>query len=227
MKSLLPPEFHENVKTIQKITLIREILLEYYSIQKGGVRDIELNRMINSCIKKDCAAFRISELSLSRNIIWRYYGYEGAPEQTRQQKNIIIHKNTSEHKEIRRLKEVLRDKRGIERYYIPDSNNPIDQEIVRKIRDNKEIFHVGIEERKCRVILAKRLSLRGVHSQTEKSRADSQIYNHIEARCIRQNRNWNDVVRELFCIHLNIKQIDKSKQFKGCTTDLKVVQAII
>ena len=94
MKSLLPPEFHENVKTIPKITLIREILLDYYSIQKRGVRDIELNRMINSCIKKLCAAFRISELSLSRNIIWRYYGYEGAPEQTRQQKNIIMHENT-------------------------------------------------------------------------------------------------------------------------------------
>jgi hypothetical protein len=210
MKSQLPPEFHEEVKIVPKITLIREILLEYYSIQKEGVRNRELNRMINSCIKKDCAVLRISELGLSRNIIWRHYGYEGAPEQTKQQKNIIIYKNTtSEHKEIRRIKEVLRDKRGIERYYILDPYNPIDQAILKRIRGNNENFYIGIEERKCRVILSKRLNLRGVHSQKEKSRADSQIYNGIEARCIKQNKNWNDVVKELFCIHFNIKQIDE------------------
>jgi hypothetical protein len=91
MKSQLPPEFHEEVKTVPKITLIREILLEYYNIPKEGGRIRELNRMINSCMKKDCAEFRISELSLSRNIIWRHYGYEGVPEETKQQKNIITY----------------------------------------------------------------------------------------------------------------------------------------
>jgi hypothetical protein len=227
MKSQLPPEFHEEVKIVPKITLIREILLEYYNIPKEGVRIRELNRMINSCIKKDCAEFRISELSLSRNIIWRNYGYGGVSEETKQQKNIIIHKNTTlEHKEIRRIKEALRDKQGIEKYYILDSNNPIDQAILKRIRGNNENIYIRIEERKCRVLLSKRLSLRGVHSQKEKSKADSQIYNHIEARCIKQNRNWNDVVRELFCIHFNIKQIDESKQFKGCTMDLKATQPI-
>jgi hypothetical protein len=162
----------------------------------------------------------IRKLSLSRNIIWRHYGYEGVPGESNQKRNAIIYKNsTSEHKEFKRIKEELRDKQGIEKYYIPDPNNPIDQEIMRSIRGNNENIYFGIEERKCRVLLSKRLSLRGGHNQKEKSRANSQIYNSIEARCVKQNRNWNDVVRELFCVHLNIKQIDNQN-------DLMVVQRI-
>lgn len=98
----------------------------------------------------------------------------------------------------------LENKIGIAKYFTPDPNNPIDQDIVRKIRqcDKRNVTYIG-EERICRLILSKRI---GKGIGREKKKADTLIRNRIQNLCQRQNKDWNDVVRQLFCIEFGIKQ---------------------
>ena len=98
---------------------------------------------------------------------------------------------------------VVHDKRGIEHYFTPDPNNLIDQEILKRIRGND--IHLGLEERKCRIILSRRLHLGGIYDSKDKTRIDDVIFSAIKSKCKKQNRLWTDVVREVFCIHFNIK----------------------
>jgi hypothetical protein len=133
----------------------------------------------------------------------------------RDKKREIKKKQEKEQTErIKQEKELLQDKRGIEKYYSPDLNNHVDQEIVRRIKDNSQTF-VG-EERICRSIMSHGLRL-GIGSK-DKKRIDAEILLGIEKRCKRYNKGWNETIRELFCIEFNIKPLNDSK------TDLKVTQ---
>ena len=54
--------------------------------------------------------------------------------------------------------EILKDKRGIEKYFLPDLNNPLDQEIIQKVRNGNNCRKSPIgEERTCRMILGRRV----------------------------------------------------------------------
>ena len=100
--------------------------------------------------------------------------------------------------------EILKDKRGIEKYFLPDLNNPLDQEIVQKVRNGNNCRKSPIgEERTCRMILGRRVGGKGIGQ--EKQKTDSLIKARIQKLCIKHQRSWNDTVRELFCIEFNIK----------------------
>ena len=115
--------------------------------------------------------------------------------------------------QIKKEKENLMDKVGIEKFFTPNLDDPIDQEIVRRIKD-KGISYInnrncnltpGFEERVCRSILVKRLKSKGLNAYHANEKTDNLIKSKIEVICLKQQRLWNDVVRELFCIEFNIK----------------------
>lgn len=113
----------------------------------------------------------------------------------------------------------IQDKQGIEKFYTPDPNNVIDQEILHNIRgDDFSYSRIVSEESKCRNIIARRVNL-GVRSN-KKERMDADIMIAVERRCKRLDNGWNETVRELFCIEFNIKQ--------QCTnTDIRKAPEII
>jgi hypothetical protein len=122
---------------------------------------------------------------------------------------------------INQKRNLLRDKHGLERYFIPDTNNEIDREIVKRIKELTSISNrTKNAENICRKILVKRLSTRVKCSAANKAKVDSAIELSIERRCKRHNKSWNDVVRELFCIEFNIKQTSND------TTDINLAQEI-
>jgi len=93
------------------------------------------------------------------------------------------------------------EKRGIQKYFIPDPNSPIDAEIVRRL----EALGRGVgsqEERYCKTILCKRLQLgtNGYYQGTEEL-----IEKKLLEHCQEKGKERNDYVRELFCVHFNIK----------------------
>jgi len=104
---------------------------------------------------------------------------------------------------IKLERELLRDKQGVERYFTPDPDNPIDLEIVCKLKDN-DTSPIA-EERRCRKILARRLSI-GFRSESKTIKLDPVIETRIETRCKLHYRTRNEMVRELFCIEFNIKE---------------------
>jgi hypothetical protein len=52
---------------------------------------------------------------------------------------------------VKKERELLRDKQDIERYFTPDINNPIDQEVVDRLRHD----NLYTEERKCELYCQK------------------------------------------------------------------------
>lgn len=104
---------------------------------------------------------------------------------------------------LKQEQDMLRDQKGLDKFFTPDMSNPIDQEIVKRIRNSNGIYP-GKEERKCRLILAKRIG-RNIFGRN-KDRNDAIIKSRIETKCKKINRSWNEVVREMFCIEFNIKQ---------------------
>jgi hypothetical protein len=105
---------------------------------------------------------------------------------------------------FKREKDILTGKNGIDKFFTPDLNNPTDREILLKLRSRYQKYPTG-EERRCRIILARRIKGKGISLGREKEKTDTTIKNRIEIMCLRQNRLWNDVVRELFCVEFNIK----------------------
>jgi hypothetical protein len=94
--------------------------------------------------------------------------------------------------------------KGLEKYFTPDPDNSIDQEIVRRVKIDAN--HTGREEHICRTILSKRLAgIGGVHRNP--SKAEARIIASIENRCRRYGKNWHDTVRELFCVHFSLRDI--------------------
>jgi hypothetical protein len=122
------------------------------------------------------------------------------------QKGKITIKQQQEQEILEKVKherELLRDKQGIERYFIPDPNNPIDQEIVHRVKNN--IVNPIMEERRCRKILARRLSI-GFRKESKTIKLDPVIETRIDTRCKLRYKTRNELVRELFCIEFNIKE---------------------
>ncbi len=92
-------------------------------------------------------------------------------------------------------------KTGIEKYFTPDPTNPLDAEIVRRL--NALGRGVGSqEERFCKSILSKRLALR---ASSNFRGVDELIEKKLLERCKKKGKKRNDFVRELFCVHFNIK----------------------
>lgn len=114
----------------------------------------------------------------------------------KQQENQII-------KKVKQEREYLRDKQGIERYFIPDPNNTIDQEIVHRVKNNN--VSPIIEERRCRKILARRLSI-GFRKESKTIKLDPVIETRIETRCKLHYKTRDEIVRELFCTEFNLKR---------------------
>lgn len=106
---------------------------------------------------------------------------------------------------LKREQDMLQNKTGIDKFFTPDLDNPIDREILIRLRSKYKKFPTG-EERRCRIILARRIQGKGISLGREKEKTDIMIKNRIEILCMRKNRLWNDVVRDLFCIEFNIKQ---------------------
>ena len=123
--------------------------------------------------------------------------------QQKSKKMIDIENDFNE--KLKREKDMLIGKKGTEKFFTPDMSNPTDKEILFRLRNKYQKYPVG-EERRCRIILAKRIQGKGISLGREKNKTDALIKSRIEIICLRQNRLWNDVVRELFCIQFNIKQ---------------------
>jgi len=119
---------------------------------------------------------------------------------------------------LQREKDMLLDKKGVDKFFTPDPNDPTDREILFRLRNKYKTYPTG-EERRCRIILARRIRGKGISLGREKNKTDAIIKSRIEIICLRQNRLWNDVVRELFCVEFNIKQIDNQN-------DLTITQHI-
>jgi hypothetical protein len=95
--------------------------------------------------------------------------------------------------------------KGLEKYFTPDRTDPMDLEIIRRVKQGND-KHFGREERLCRTILSKRCA--GIscdHRNVPK--AEAVLTRAIENRCKRLGRNWNDVVREMFITHFNIRDM--------------------
>jgi hypothetical protein len=75
-----------------------------------------------------------------------------------------------------------------------------------KLRGQIQKYPSG-EERRCRIILARRIKGKGISLGRAKDKTDTIIKNRIEIMCIRQNRLWNDIVREMFAIEFNLKPL--------------------
>jgi len=103
-------------------------------------------------------------------------------------------------------KDMLLDQKGVDKFFTPDLSNSIDREILLRLRSQIQKYPAG-EERRCRIILARRIKGKGISLGREKEKTDTIIKNRIEIMCIRQNRLWNDIVRELFAIEFNLKPL--------------------
>jgi hypothetical protein len=186
-----------------------------------------------------------------RDVVWKYYGYDGSPVKKRQlvkkEKTLLVEQRRAEREEIRLEKPVrlrsekyrlwfakkeardkekakklqeekafsdrikqernaLRDKHGLEKYFTPNPNNEDDREIVRRIEELSASFSdpLARAESICRKILAKRLNT-GLSSDRKNIKLDTVIENRIENRCKLYKKTLNEIVRELFCVHFNIK----------------------
>ena|GEM_PF-4618036 len=92
-------------------------------------------------------------------------------------------------------------KRGIEHYFLYDMTNPVDVDIVRRIQ---ELSRHGIarQERCCKQILTKRLGKNFLGRIVD----DQVIEQVLLHKCLKNGKTRNEYVRELFCIHFNIKE---------------------
>lgn len=182
-------------REVNKVRLDQQLRIEW----RNWVR--ELNKIERDKQKQEKSSRPVSES------MKRWLEQKAERDKKKQQEKELEEKLLKE-------KENLRDKVGIEKYYTPIPDNPVDQEILRRIRDRSIQMNyfvnnsncnkaTGGEERVCRSILAKRLGRLFNYSDNE--RTYNVIISRIEARCKRQNKSWNDVVRELFCIEFNLK----------------------
>jgi hypothetical protein len=110
------------------------------------------------------------------------------------------------HEKLKREKDMLVNKTGIDKFFTPDLANPIDREILIRLRSKYKKYPTG-EERRVRIILAKRIKGKGISLGREKEKTDTTIKNRIEIMCLRQNRLWNDIVREMFVVEFNLKPL--------------------
>ncbi len=69
----------------------------------------------------------------------------------------------------------------------------------------RKIVLPNIEEKVCRRILLKRLGCGCRVNSSDGEKANAEIMVAIERRCKKHKKDWNEIVRELFCIELNIK----------------------
>jgi hypothetical protein len=95
--------------------------------------------------------------------------------------------------------------KGLEKYFTPDRTDPMDLEIIRRVKQGND-KHFGREERLCRTILSKRCA--GIscdHRNVPK--AEAALMKGIEKRCKRFGKNWHDTVRELFKVHFCLRDI--------------------
>lgn len=93
------------------------------------------------------------------------------------------------------------NERGLRKFFLYDLNNPIDQEIVRQICERRAEY----QEQLCRQLLAKRLSITYC-TRDRGSHTDPLIENRLLKRCARRGITRNELVRQLLCIQLNIKE---------------------
>lgn len=95
------------------------------------------------------------------------------------------------------------EKRGIERYFTPDFNNPIDVRILQRLTalGKGDIIQ---QERFCRVVLAKQLS---IDTNVRAQNTDHRIEQALLQCCQKNGIERNDYVRELFCTHFRIRPV--------------------
>lgn len=106
-------------------------------------------------------------------------------------------------------KAVRDNESGIRKYFLYDLNHPIDMEIVKKIKEIATYKSFGFkdsyEEVSCKIILRRRLGLGcGVNYRD----IDQLIENKLLQRCKQKGKTRHEYVRELFCIHFNLKLVE-------------------
>jgi len=98
-------------------------------------------------------------------------------------------------------KNIRDNESGIRRYFLYDMNKPIDMEIVWRLQ---ELARNGpaSQELTCRRILKKRLR----YGTNGSKNSDFILEQRLFRQCMRCGITRNELVRELFCIHFNIKE---------------------
>jgi hypothetical protein len=71
-------EFHTDAQNSSKTTLLREILSDHYH-PFSQVSIHENRAAILVCVAKESIEVIISQNSLVRDIVWKYYGYDDSP----------------------------------------------------------------------------------------------------------------------------------------------------
>ncbi len=199
----MPQEFKEEVEDKVPETackkaqnLLIDILSLYYNVSTDA-------KTVYLKVRDESLETNTPKARVIRCIVWNYYGHDAPPEnkwfKAKREKKETNEKIKSERTE-------LEGKCGIERFYTPDLNNKIDNEITGRIRgSNENNSSPNIEERVCRRILLKRLGCGCRVNSSDKEKADAEIMVSIERRCKKHKKEWNEIVRELFCIEFNIK----------------------
>lgn len=102
-------------------------------------------------------------------------------------------------------KNIRDNESGIRRYFLYDMNNPIDMEIVQRIEQYDHLSqYAGQQEQNCRRILQKRLRYR----TNGQKNTDQVIEMKLLQRCNQRGITRTEYVRELFCVHFNIKTVE-------------------
>jgi hypothetical protein len=73
----LPPEFHTNAQNSSKSALLRKILSDHYHLSRETSIQ-EQKAAIIVCVAKESMELGKSKYSLVRDVIWKYYGYDGS-----------------------------------------------------------------------------------------------------------------------------------------------------
>jgi hypothetical protein len=102
--------------------------------------------------------------------------------------------------------------KGLKKYWTPDHTDPIDQKIVRRIKQGDD-DHPGREEARCRSILSKRCA--GICiDRRNVPKSEAVLMLAIERRCKRLGKPWYEVVREMFCVHFSLRDINSQNEIK-------------
>jgi hypothetical protein len=192
----------------RKNSLVRDIVWKHYGYDGSPIRKSQLAKKEENQLVEQRRAER-DEIRLEKPVRLRSEKYRLwlAKKQARDKEN---EKKLKEEKlfsdRIKQEREKRRDKHGLEKYFTPNPNNEVDIEIVRRIEELSASFSdpLARAESICRKILAKRLNT-GLSSDSKNIKLDTVIENRIESRCKLYQKTRNEIVRELFCVHFNIK----------------------
>lgn len=188
------PSLEEQCKKAQQLLI--HILGDYFNIQK------EIQTVYQK-ITDESIDTSISKTRIVRCIVWKYYGHE-PPQQN--QWFLNREKNRKMNEKFEEEQKFYQDNHGIERYYTPDSDNPLDQEIVKRVKELNATNTISQEEQICRRILAKQLRIDFRCNTKNRERVDELIDTRIKIRYMKHKKERNEVVREAFCVAFNIKQ---------------------